>query len=158
VIMMQNLNSPGTPRKGTGFSDIARAVGHRSGETTRPDSAEPHMAAKLSRIILLSHSLKNLDIVETLPAHMALVRHLQFSPNGKWMATCSWDRTCALYKVGNNGVRCHDVYPCRCSERSFYSSRNLSRFIVLWSILKDLSIKLPGLREATICSPSYITV
>ncbi|KAF8524312.1 WD40 repeat-like protein [Hysterangium stoloniferum] len=103
VIMMQNSSPSGTPRKGTGFSGIARALEHPSKKNTRRDSNEPYTAAKVSRIIHLANSLKSLDITETLPAHHALVRHLQFSPNGKWMATCSWDRTSVLYKVGSNG-------------------------------------------------------
>ena len=65
--------------------------------------------------------LKMLGPIQELAAHQALVRHLQFSPNGKYLATsryrllilysvprltdigCSWDRTSVIFRVGQNG-------------------------------------------------------
>ncbi|KAF8510291.1 WD40 repeat-like protein [Hysterangium stoloniferum] len=94
VIMMQNSSPSGTR--------LAKALEYPSRKNTRRDSNEPYTAAKVSRNIHLPHSFKSLDITETLQAHHALVAHLQFSPNGKWLATSSWDRTSVLYRVGNN--------------------------------------------------------
>ena len=110
VIMLRKASSSSLPvravRKMTGFSAVVGALENSPRATfSRRDSAEPFTAAKLSRIIMMSHSLKSVDSIETLPAHQALVRHLQFSPDGKWLATCSWDRTSVLFKVGI-GVRC----------------------------------------------------
>ena len=104
VIMLQNTSSSSPPlslaRNMSGLSALGTHDKARGTERRR-DSTEPITTTKLSRIIMLSHSLKNMDIIEILPAHQALVRHLQFSPNGRWLATCSWDRTIALFKVGN---------------------------------------------------------
>lgn len=111
VIMLQNASSSspgptGTARKISGMASAIKAFenGTRKGSSSRRDSAETFTAAKLSRIIHLRNSLKHLEVSETLLAHQALVRHLQFSPNGKWLATCSWDRTSVLFKVGTDTV------------------------------------------------------
>ncbi|KAG9318950.1 WD40-repeat-containing domain protein [Chiua virens] len=44
--------------------------------------------------------LKHLDLTQELFPHGALVRHVQFSPNGKYLATSSWDRTAVIFRVG----------------------------------------------------------
>jgi WD40 repeat protein len=36
-----------------------------------------------------------------LSEHVALVKHLQFSPDGQFLATCSWDKTALIWKVGS---------------------------------------------------------
>lgn len=36
-------------------------------------------------------------------AHQALVRHLQFSPNGKFLATAGWDKKSVLFRVARSG-------------------------------------------------------
>jgi WD40 repeat protein len=55
---------------------------------------------KGSRLATLTPKLKSLEPTQDLAAHQALVRHLQFSPDGKYMATSSWDRTSVVFKVG----------------------------------------------------------
>ncbi|KAF9269633.1 WD40 repeat-like protein [Marasmius fiardii PR-910] len=52
------------------------------------------------RVAALVPKLKCLEPVHELGAHQALVRHLQFSPNGKFLATSSWDRTSVIFQVG----------------------------------------------------------
>jgi WD40 repeat protein len=42
-----------------------------------------------------------LETTQDLPAHTALVKDIQFSPDGKYLATSSWDRTSAIYRVGD---------------------------------------------------------
>ncbi|KAH7927942.1 WD40 repeat-like protein [Leucogyrophana mollusca] len=54
-----------------------------------------------SRVASLVPKLKTLESTQDLPAHQALVRHLQFSPNGKFLATSSWDRTSVIFRVGD---------------------------------------------------------
>ncbi|KAG0697744.1 WD40-repeat-containing domain protein [Suillus ampliporus] len=44
--------------------------------------------------------LKTLEPVQDLSVHTALVRHLQFSPSGKYLATSSWDRSSVIFRVG----------------------------------------------------------
>lgn len=43
--------------------------------------------------------LKALKPTQRLIEHGGLVRHLQFSPNCKWLATCSWDERTIIWKV-----------------------------------------------------------
>ncbi|KAF9444114.1 hypothetical protein P691DRAFT_787144 [Macrolepiota fuliginosa MF-IS2] len=53
-----------------------------------------------SRLTELVPKLKALQASQDLAAHTALVKHLQFSPDGKYLATSSWDRTSVIFKVG----------------------------------------------------------
>jgi hypothetical protein len=52
-----------------------------------------------SRISELRPSLKKLQVADTIWDHTALVKHLQFSPDGKVLATCGWDGTARLFNV-----------------------------------------------------------
>ncbi|KAI5985218.1 hypothetical protein EDC04DRAFT_2590459 [Pisolithus marmoratus] len=48
--------------------------------------------------------LKPLAPIQELGAHQALVRHLQFSPNGKfWLHPGGWDRTSVIFRVSQIG-------------------------------------------------------
>lgn len=53
-----------------------------------------------SRFSHLIPKLKTLQPTQDLMTHSALVSCLQFSPNGKFLATSSWDRTSAIFRVG----------------------------------------------------------
>ncbi|CAE7140865.1 unnamed protein product [Rhizoctonia solani] len=44
--------------------------------------------------------LRTLRSSQLLTEHVALVKHLQFSPGGQFLATCSWDRTALIWRVG----------------------------------------------------------
>ncbi|CAE6500502.1 unnamed protein product [Rhizoctonia solani] len=44
--------------------------------------------------------LRTLRSSQLLTEHLALVKHLQFSPDGQFLATCSWDRTALIWRVG----------------------------------------------------------
>ncbi|KLO19357.1 WD40 repeat-like protein [Schizopora paradoxa] len=45
--------------------------------------------------------LKSMNPTTTLTTHDALVRHMQFSPDGYHLATCSWDKKAAIYHVND---------------------------------------------------------
>ncbi|KAI1794365.1 WD40 repeat-like protein [Ganoderma leucocontextum] len=62
--------------------------------------AEPVGMLKNSRVGTLMPKLRSLQTTQSFEAHSALVRHLQFSPSGKFLATSSWDRTSVIFKVG----------------------------------------------------------
>lgn len=54
------------------------------------------------RVSTLIPKLKTLEPLQELANHTALVRHLQFSPNGKYLATSSWDRSSIIFRVGES--------------------------------------------------------
>ncbi|XP_006463427.1 hypothetical protein AGABI2DRAFT_187019 [Agaricus bisporus var. bisporus H97] len=72
-----------------------------SGQTDKrkSQSQTKGMVAK-SRLMELVPRLKELDPTHDLAAHTALIKHMQFSPDGKFLATSSWDRTSVIFKVG----------------------------------------------------------
>ncbi|KAG9043620.1 hypothetical protein FS837_009319 [Tulasnella sp. UAMH 9824] len=80
--------------------------GHaRERSLTLPSSADGHtdpnerFAPRPTRLAGLIPKLKQLKPTQELIDHVGLVRHLQFSPDGKWLATCSWDRKAIIWKV-----------------------------------------------------------
>ncbi|KAI0760480.1 WD40 repeat-like protein [Fomes fomentarius] len=70
---------------------------------------EPIGVLKNSRVATLMPRLRTLHTTQSFEAHSALVRHLQFSPNGKFLATSSWDRTSVIFKVGVSISMCDCV-------------------------------------------------
>ncbi|KAG8889873.1 hypothetical protein FRB98_002227 [Tulasnella sp. 332] len=54
-----------------------------------------------ARIAFFIPVLRQFRASQYLDWHQALVRHLQFSLDGKWLATCSWDRTAVIWRVGD---------------------------------------------------------
>ncbi|PVG01424.1 WD40 repeat-like protein [Serendipita vermifera] len=53
----------------------------------------------VGRLTTLRPALKRLEVTHTILRSSGLVRHLQFSPNGKQLATCAWDGTARLFNV-----------------------------------------------------------
>lgn len=69
------------------------------GERKRTLADEPIRAVLArSRIATLKPKLGKLMATEALEAHQALVRHLQFSPDGKFLATSRWVAETLLYR------------------------------------------------------------
>lgn len=58
-----------------------------TGERKRAVVEEPVKAILRSRVARLQPKLKQLEATQDLAAHQALVRHLQFSPDGRYLAT-----------------------------------------------------------------------
>ncbi|KAI9441245.1 WD40 repeat-like protein [Lactarius indigo] len=54
-----------------------------------------------SRVARLAPKLRGFAPTQEFAAHQALVRHLQFSPNGKFLATSSWDNTSAIFSTND---------------------------------------------------------
>ncbi|KAF8146964.1 hypothetical protein K438DRAFT_1944325 [Mycena galopus ATCC 62051] len=96
---------PRTPRRqrtsssGTNFGDRKRTL-----------ADEPIKAVLArSRITTLRPKLAKLIATEALEAHQALVRHLQFSPDGNFLATSSWDRTSIIWRIDRGTLTSHRV-------------------------------------------------
>ncbi|PPQ66540.1 hypothetical protein CVT26_009513 [Gymnopilus dilepis] len=66
-------------------------------ERSRKDSAVTNRA----RVSNTMAKLSELYCTHDLAVHSALVRHMAFSPDGKFMATSSWDKTSIIFRVGN---------------------------------------------------------
>lgn len=79
-------------RTATLLSDPGQKRRHREGTggTSQP---------KLGRLTAIRPRLKNLQVTHTIFDHSALVRHLQFSPDGNMLATCGWDGTARLFEI-----------------------------------------------------------
>ncbi|KAI9465719.1 WD40 repeat-like protein [Lactarius psammicola] len=54
-----------------------------------------------SRVARLVPKLRDFAPTQEFAAHQALVRHLQFSPNGNFLATSSWDNTSAIFSTSD---------------------------------------------------------
>ncbi|KAH7099722.1 WD40 repeat-like protein [Auriculariales sp. MPI-PUGE-AT-0066] len=68
---------------------------------TRKATLAPLTAGRLMRIASTRTELGQVTVAQVIPAHQALVRNLAFSPNGQYLATCSWDRTNAILRVSD---------------------------------------------------------
>ncbi|KAG1805570.1 WD40-repeat-containing domain protein [Suillus subaureus] len=93
VMQQQQAGRPLMPQRIPSF-DWNSAMGM---SPTRPSSVDLD-AIRGPRAALIP-KLKTLEPVQDLSVHTALVRHLQFSPSGKYLATSSWDRSSVIFRV-----------------------------------------------------------
>lgn len=63
------------------------------------DGKSNEVVRQPTRIGTIRPALKKLQVTHTIFDHTGLVRHVQFSPNGKMLATSGWDGTARLYIV-----------------------------------------------------------
>lgn len=86
-VMLRNAMSQ-TPFGGTGPRTPRRQrTSSSDGQHGAGDPMEDVASMRGSRLAVLVPRLKSLETTQDLAAHTALVRHLQFSPNGKFLAT-----------------------------------------------------------------------
>ncbi|KAG9122019.1 hypothetical protein FRC07_001769 [Ceratobasidium sp. 392] len=57
-----------------------------------------------ARIHNLRPGVTGLQVTQCLNEHIALVTHMQFSPQGDFLATCSWDRTAVIWRISKTNV------------------------------------------------------
>ncbi|KAG8932386.1 hypothetical protein FRC00_014649 [Tulasnella sp. 408] len=91
---------PTSPTPKMRFIEAVNKV--RNLERMKPTPKSPQnerFAPRPTRLAELIPRLKALKPTQELIDHVGLVRHLQFSPDGKWLATCSWDRKAIIWKV-----------------------------------------------------------
>ncbi|KAF9220016.1 WD40 repeat-like protein [Gyrodon lividus] len=99
VIMLQSTSRPMSPRRDSSFdTPLADRSGMSPGRFSDPGMS----ALRGARVMNAIDKLKTLDVSQDMGAHQALVRHLQFSPSGRYLATSSWDRTSVIFRVGES--------------------------------------------------------
>lgn len=78
------------------FNPPGKKSGTNNGDGGDDDSTKKELQldiARSARVGSLVPKLKQMEPVRDLVGHAALVKHLQFSPDGQLLATSSWDRT-----------------------------------------------------------------
>ncbi|KAH7928593.1 WD40 repeat-like protein [Leucogyrophana mollusca] len=101
VMMLQSASAPSGPFSPKRKRTTSSALTSGSEVSRGRASLEPVTTLRGSRVATLVPKLKSLQVTQDLAAHSALVRHLQFSPNGKFLATSSWDKTSVIFRVGD---------------------------------------------------------
>ncbi|KAF9568278.1 WD40 repeat-like protein [Agrocybe pediades] len=98
-----------TPTRGTGMPMVRAEPVRKRTMSSSVSIAGPGSIGKRSligpaytrsRVSELVPRLIELEVTHDLAAHSALVRHMQFSPDGKYLATSSWDKTAVIFQVG----------------------------------------------------------
>ncbi|KIJ16615.1 hypothetical protein PAXINDRAFT_98453 [Paxillus involutus ATCC 200175] len=100
VTMLQSTTRPMSPRRDSS-SDTPLVV-DKPGISPGQFSDPGMLALRGSRVANAIDKLKTLDTSQDMGAHQALVRHLQFSLNGQYLATSSWDGTSVIFRVGES--------------------------------------------------------
>ncbi|KAI0075655.1 WD40 repeat-like protein [Panus rudis PR-1116 ss-1] len=65
----------------------------------------------MNRIATTVPKLRRLAVVQDVEIHTKLIRHMQFSPDGRFLATASWDNTCLIMRVQGNLLIPHRTIP-----------------------------------------------
>ncbi|KAF8069027.1 hypothetical protein FPV67DRAFT_1607451 [Lyophyllum atratum] len=99
--LWKNAVRSGQPREPHRQRTTSSNLTGHYGDRKRTAAEEPVRAVLRSRVGALQPKLKQLEATQDVAAHQALVRHLQFSPDGKYLATSSWDRTSVVFRVGD---------------------------------------------------------
>ncbi|KAI0301606.1 WD40-repeat-containing domain protein [Multifurca ochricompacta] len=94
VIRMQQAAAPKSPRTRSLSPSLL------SPDRIRRNDSQP-VPMQNTRVATLLPKLRALAPTQDLAAHQALVRHLQFSPDGRFLATSSWDRTSVIFHAGD---------------------------------------------------------
>ncbi|KAG9108215.1 hypothetical protein FRC07_008503 [Ceratobasidium sp. 392] len=63
--------------------------------------SEHDLGPNLTRIQGRVKMLRSLRSGQAFSEHMALIEHLQFSPGGQFLATCSWDEATLIWRIGS---------------------------------------------------------
>ncbi|KZV68541.1 WD40 repeat-like protein [Peniophora sp. CONT] len=96
VLAMKDVFGDNSPHNLGWTTMPSSVVSSNSTNTPEPPSVGMQQSTRAST---LATRLRSLRPAESVSAHTALVRHLQFSPNGKLLATSSWDRTSVILQV-----------------------------------------------------------
>lgn len=102
------------------------------------------------RISFILPTLSQLRASQHINAHRAVVQHLQFSPDGKWLATCSLDRTAIIWKVGDPFIH-HNTLRNGTNGTGFGLVRQFawspSGKYLLTRLLRSVKVWIPEVRQ-----------
>ncbi|KAF7968597.1 hypothetical protein HWV62_30047 [Athelia sp. TMB] len=155
VIMMQGGMTSAFMSRGKKSENV--------GEVTVEDTARKEMEmdmARSSRVGSLVPKLRQMEPLHDLAGHQALVKHLQFSPDGQFLATSSWDRTSLIFRVGEpepHRVLAHPqgfVGQVAWSPDGKYLMTKLTRAIKIWT--QDGVCKRTIERHRTVQSVTWV--
>ncbi len=99
---------------------FTEAMGHRTfidAVAISPDGSI--LAASSGLSIRLWDMKRNRPIGGKLSGHMTSIAHLRFSPDGRWLASCSWDGTARIWEIPSGRQRLildADVYRVTCVD------------------------------------------
>lgn len=93
-----------TPRMSSSPDQVADSAG-------RVQQRDNSYALEHPHIDVVSSALKRLTPTQVLTEHRGVVPDMQFSPNGTFLATCSWDRNAVIWTVGSNTITPLHVLP-----------------------------------------------
>jgi WD40 repeat protein len=65
------------------------------------NQSDPAANQQESDVGKIATGLRNLEFIQDLKAHGALVRHMEFTRDGRWLATGSWDRSTCIFKIAD---------------------------------------------------------
>ncbi len=86
VIMLNTASNAASAFNAVAKPSRKRTMSSENSRNGRPAEIAPGLL-RSSRVAALVPKLKRMEATQDLAAHQALVRHLQFSPNGKFLAT-----------------------------------------------------------------------
>lgn len=97
-VLLSRRDEAQRPRAHNLFSSTSA----RYNNTSTESSMATIVAAQLKdlRLTILTPKLRTLQPTQELMAHESPVRHMQFSPDGRFLATTSWERTSQIFRVG----------------------------------------------------------
>ena len=147
VMMLRATARPTSPYRNPSFET---PIGQSAAVVMSPRFPDPGMSLRGVRVASAIDKLKALDTSQEMAAHQALVRHLQFSPNGKYLATSryvtlpsadngltniiSWDRTSVIFRVGVSYLmQCSLLMPIKRSGILYYAPHTGARPRIHWS-------------------------
>ncbi|KAF5391042.1 hypothetical protein D9757_003978 [Collybiopsis confluens] len=114
-------------------------------------------AVTWARIHALAPKLRCLQPIQDIAAHQRLVAYMQFSPDGQFLATSSWDRTAAIYRVENSNLTHYRTLALATgSPKGHLLLTKLNRNVKVWTQASSYLSRDDGAWQKTITRAAYI--
>ncbi|KIM47068.1 hypothetical protein M413DRAFT_23353 [Hebeloma cylindrosporum] len=100
-VSLANSSLATVPGRAEPIRQRTMSSGVGSSDTKKSATPGEILPFSRSRVSGLVPKLQELEATHDLAAHTALVRHMEFSPDGRFLATSSWDKTSVIFRVGH---------------------------------------------------------